>query len=118
MGTPSRGISAYRSGPIVVISRGRKPDRAERPDAVARGSPLRPEQDRDAASPHCPIEAASAIAPREWTQGGWIMTKKLAWIVLLAAAAAGGCLTGSGAVRGASGGDIPGASPPAAHAGR
>lgn len=28
------------------------------------------------------------------------MFRRLAWIVLLAAAAAGGCLTGSGAVRG------------------
>lgn len=29
------------------------------------------------------------------------MIKKMAWFVILAAAAAGGCLTGSGAIRGA-----------------
>jgi hypothetical protein len=28
------------------------------------------------------------------------MIKRLAWIVIIAAAAAGGCLTGSGAIRG------------------
>lgn len=44
------------------------------------------------------------------------MFKRLAWIVLLAAAAAGGCLTGSGAVRGDQANDAPTAPAPSAPA--